>query len=125
MKRDMDLIRELLLWIEEPPDGADTASDLENAVAATGRDPTECSYNITLLLDAGFIIGQPSVGYDFYIERMTWQGHEFLDTVRDPEVWKKTKSGAQQIGSWTVSLLVDLAKGFAKQEAKRRLGLDL
>jgi hypothetical protein len=114
MKRDMDLIRELLLWAEEPSDDADKASDLANAVAATGREPAECFYNLTLLLDAGFIIGKPLLGDDFYVQRMTWQGHEFLDAVRDDGTWKKTKEGAQQVGSWTVGLLMDLAKGYAK-----------
>jgi Hypothetical protein (DUF2513) len=27
---------------------------------------------------------------------LTWQGHEFLETVRDPDVWERTKEGASR-----------------------------
>lgn len=123
MKRDMDLVRELLLLIEKE---IDPAEDTESPPAALeGRTHDEIVYHLTIMAEAGFLIGEPALSNAFFTDRMTWAGHDFLDGVRDEAAWKKTKDGAQQIGSWTVGVLVDLAKAYAKQEAKKRLGLDL
>jgi hypothetical protein len=48
-----------------------------------------------------------------------------LESVRNPETWQKTKEGAHKIGSWSVSLLSDMAKAYAKYLAKEKLGLNL
>ena len=56
--------------------------------------------------------------------RITWAGHEFLDTVRDPEIWRKTKNGADQLGSWTIKILADMASGYVRAKAQE-LGLPL
>jgi hypothetical protein len=56
--------------------------------------------------------------------RISWAGYEFLDSVRDPDIWRKTKAGAEKMGSWTIKLLADLATGFIKAKAIE-LGLPL
>lgn len=58
-------------------------------------------------------------------DRLTWSGHDFLDTVRDPEVWKRTKSGASKIGGLAFEGMKNMAMAYAKHLAKERLGLDL
>lgn len=49
--------------------------------------------------------------------QLTWDGHEFLETIRDPEIWRKTKDGANKVGGWTVNLLAELGKGYLKAKA--------
>lgn len=56
---------------------------------------------------------------------MTWNGHEFLDAVRDPEIWQKTKDGASKVGSASIEFLWEMAKAYAKHLAKERLGMIL
>ena len=63
--------------------------------------------------------------YGWNIMRLTWEGHEFLDTVRDPEIWRKTKSGAATAGGYAFGFMKDLATAYAKHVAKERLGLEL
>jgi hypothetical protein len=46
--------------------------------------------------------------------RLTWFGHDFLDSVRDPAIWKATKEGAAKIGGFSVHLLGALAKGLIR-----------
>lgn len=54
------------------------------------------------------------------VKRLTWQGHEFLDSVRSDTVWNHTKEKVVKSGgSWTVSLLMQVAT----MEIKRQLGL--
>ncbi len=57
--------------------------------------------------------------------QLTWQGHEFLESVRDPEVWARTMAGAKKVGNWGLEFVVDLAKAYAKHVAKERLGVDI
>ena len=51
---------------------------------------------------------------------LTWAGHDFLDSIRDPIVWSKTKKGAMEAGGFTFDLLKDLAKGFLKKQIEER-----
>ena len=53
------------------------------------------------------------------VSGLTWQGHEFLDTVRDPEIWRKTKERAGSVASVGVSFIWEIAKA----ELKAKLGL--
>ena len=59
------------------------------------------------------------------VERLTWEGCEFLDTVRSPEVWRRSKEAAGKVGSVSISVLAELAKGIAKSMLKDHLGFDL
>jgi DNA-binding PadR family transcriptional regulator len=137
MRRDMELVRSLLLRIEEMAEAAEKADDRaglifnteDNREGLEAYTPSRVLYHLHLLQKAGFVEGQEllSSGREvsqFAIDGITWEGHEFLDDVRDPELWRKTKEGAKQAGVASIGLLWEFAKGFAKQEAKRR-GLDL
>jgi len=56
---------------------------------------------------------------------LPWQGREFLDTIRDPESWTKTKEAAKKVGGVGIELMWDLAKTVVKAEVKSRLGFDV
>lgn len=126
MKRDMDFVRSLLLKIEELerpglkqllPDRADK-SDYNKLV----------EHLVMLTEEAGFVAGIPAhtlAGKDWIDLRITWQGHDFLDSVRDPKIWEKTKQGAEAAGGFTVDLLKDLAKGFIKKQVEELTGVQL
>ena len=114
MKRDMDIIRLLLLQQESG----------ESEEGLSQHDGQTIAYNTALMLDAGFIEGIISKDHTgspraAHIFRLTWAGHDFLDSTRDPKIWKKAKESVLKPGiSWTFSLLVE----FLKAEAKRQLG---
>jgi hypothetical protein len=116
MKRDMDLIRELLLKLESLPFDQEHPAALhahEERVAVDGHSTTEIAYHLRLLKDAG-LIGPPTksqLGTAIWFDGLTWAGHDYLDAIRDPEVWRKTKEGASAAGGFTVDLLKKLAEG--------------
>jgi len=56
--------------------------------------------------------------------KLTWEGHDYLDAVRDPQVWHKTKEATNKVGSWTFDIVKELAKQYIKSELSK-LGLDL
>lgn len=128
MKRDMDLLRELLLKLESFPKDPGAIYGFEGhepELAVDGASQDQIVYHLELLRGAGFIDspGKPMHGVMF--RRLTWSGHDFLDSVRDPKVWAKTKQGVGAAGGFTVDLLKDLAKGFVKKQVEEYTGVTL
>lgn len=78
------------------------------------------SGHMDLLIDADFIDAENTGDFDY--RRITWSGHEFLDSVRDDEVWRRTKDGALAVKGFSADLLLDLAKGFARKKSASKTG---
>ena len=127
MKRDMDLARTLLLRVEKDAtfNGNDYYIQHPSELALEKWSDEQVSYHLHLLIEAKLLDGSADLGGGFSILKLTWQGHEFLDTIREPEVWKKTSEGAKKVGGVGMDLLVELAKAYGKQFIKERLGVDL
>lgn len=132
MKRDMDLIRDILLEIEEGRRIFEIRSASESAVlglddeGSMSREEAErWHYNLSLMHDAGLVDFRRSGGGAWFVEGITWAGHDFLDSVRDPEIWEKTKEGAEKAGGFTLDVLGALAKGLIKQKIKQHTGVEL
>ncbi|MDD1152721.1 DUF2513 domain-containing protein, partial [Pseudomonas sp. TNT2022 ID357] len=92
------------------------------------RDSDLVSYHVMQLDGAGFIVAQKLGGMNSFKwepKYLTYQGHEFLETIRDGEVWSLTKKGADKVGSSSHSLVLELGKAYGKQVLKDRLGIDL
>ncbi len=127
MRRDMDLIRELMLKIETLQTAHCSEFRLEpgtEPMTVAGFTAKEIEYHLRLIVEAGLITSRGRFGNGaFRMDRMTWAGHDFVDSVRDPEVWAKTKKGAEAAGGFTVDLLKDLAKGFLKKQVEELTGV--
>lgn len=116
MKRNMDLIRELLLHIEDHGN-----PELRDVPELEGHSLNVVLYHIKLLIQAGLVTAIDAGtfdGPDYMQIEMTWQGHEFLSSVRDPEIWRRTKEGAGKVGSWSLGMLAELAKAVALAKMK-------
>lgn len=122
MKRNLDLLRDILLTVEN--------HEPERLGALQNISPKDFSgseaqnyYHINMLVDAGFIkpAGKPLLAGTYVVHGMTMQGHDFLDAIREQSVWNHTKKRIGEIGGWTL----DIVLAVAKEEIKRRLGLTL
>ena len=132
MKRDMGLIRELLLKlevIEKSTFDIVTIGSSEPEIAVEGYSVDQADYHMSLLYEAGLITSgtdtDAMMDGTWIFRRLTWSGHDFLETVRDPEVWKRTKSGASKLGGLAFEGIKNMATAYAKHIAKERLGLDI
>lgn len=117
MKLDKDLVREILLAIED--NGADPRGWMDLEIP--DHSSREVSYHVHLLDEAGLVeaidlshMGRD--GYEWKPKRLTYQGHEFLDTVRDSEVWRLTKETAKQAGVGGLKALFEIGKAYTKQK---------
>lgn len=128
MKRSMDLVRDLLLYFE----AKSKSSGIHAAdVQIEGYSETEIVLHLNIMAEAGLLICEPfrsKTNPERYIRTfvfdLSWKGHEYLDTIRDPRIWKGTKSALGTIGNWSFGVALDIAKGLAVSEA-RRLGLPI
>lgn len=129
MRRDPDLIRALILKLEAYPLPFGAVAYFETGdpdIMVEGYEPDQIGYHARLLADAGYIDepdSRPMRGFAF--RGLTWAGHDFADSVRDPEIWNKTKGSASAAGGWTLDLLGELAKGFLKKKIEQHTGVSL
>jgi hypothetical protein len=112
MKRNWDLIRDVLLEVEE----------LNPAQFQTKQyGPLANSENIerdrhaVMLWKAGLIdgvdSGTQSGGAAVIAKELTWSGHELLDVIRSKPTWEKIKDMAKQKGiELTVDAVIALGK---------------
>ncbi|KJS86265.1 MAG: hypothetical protein JM58_07135 [Peptococcaceae bacterium BICA1-8] len=115
MKRDLDLIRQILLIIEDKPD-YDSWAGLD----IPGKSNNEISYHIMLLNEAGLIEARKMCVYDgssdWKPSRLTWEGHEFIEASRDENIWAKAKMIVKEkSGGLTLDVLKVVLVGLIKE----------
>jgi hypothetical protein len=125
MKRDMDLLRDLLLISE-----AEAISGYGVSVAPDrfpSKDFRELYGHVGLLRDAGWVYDRKGEigGGRFHLPDLTMKGHDYLDTVRDDELWRKSKELSSKAGGYTMELLRDIAFGFIKTQVKKLSGIEV
>ena len=112
MQRNMDLIRQLLLGIE-----GKASTQYEFNVEDV--DELEKWYNVDLLVQANLIRGvevswaADGTGPYLYskgLVALTWEGHDFLDAVRNDSVWHQAKEKVQASGLDMQSLTFEVLK---------------
>ena len=117
MKRDMTLIRELLLRLERD-------EDLSNIEVHSAK---QVNYQLYLLQDAGFINAELIRDHqgdvcEVEILEITWAGQEFLDAIRDEGTLKKALGEiGKRAGTFTAALLLD----YIQAKAKEKLGVPI
>ena len=128
MKRDMDMVRDVLLAIEAG-NSMNLISLTQSMSISSNEDLQSLVYHLDMLIDqTGFVSGTKAHtmgGKNWLDLNLTWPGHEFLDDIRDPEIWKQTKAGAEKVGGFSIDLVGALAKGFLKKKIEQHTGIDL
>lgn len=107
MKRDMDLIRALLTQIED-----------SDSVHLDTYTKEQILYHKNLLLEANLVHGKTLHGDDqilvVMIDRLTWEGHEFLDAIRDENIWQQTKDSVEKISGAPIVIIKEVAINIAR-----------
>ncbi len=98
MKRDYELIRKILLEVE--------ANNGQCLVYSNLHETYQCA----IMKDAGLLDGLIHENADAFVSRLTWDGHDFLDSIREETVWKKIKKEiGDKAGQVPFEILKDLA----------------
>jgi hypothetical protein len=120
VKRDLELIRKLLIFFEEK----ESPQHVE-VPPIEGYDELAIKYHLVLLHDAGLLRCEPvrsgtsdRVIYVLPFD-LTWEGHEFLTKVKNEGVWNKILAVvAAKGGSMAFSIVNQLATRFALDMVK-------
>ena len=101
MKRDMDLVRKILMKMEDDQ-GYEYLQETE--IKTEGYPDSAVQYHLRIMIEKGLITNNLPNGegisninstYIEYIpETITWEGHEFLEGIRKEETWEKIKKEA-------------------------------
>ena len=118
MKRDLDLVRQIMLQIEALPPTPPVQyriGEVEDAVLLK---------HLEMLIAAGLVNGKISQSHGsrgdvITISGLTWEGHEWIEMVRSQTVWNETKSILLERGALTY----ELTKAVADRLLRSRLGL--
>ncbi|MDE0174324.1 MAG: DUF2513 domain-containing protein [Defluviicoccus sp.] len=121
MKRNMDLVREILLQIEATEPGKAIKLD------TPGNGEEQTGLHVELMIEHGLIEGKAVPSGDgpahriltYRIERMTWEGHDFLDAARKESIWKKAKEKCLEA---TGGLAFDALKACLVELGKQAVG---
>ena len=121
MKRDMDLVRKILIAIER--------EDGNLNFDALGHEREQVYLHIELMKEHGLVdamIDRDDDGPKHEIlmcnvECLTWDGHDFLDKIRNESIWEQAK---RKCLNETGGLSFELLKGCLIYVAKQKLGIE-
>jgi len=120
MKRNLNLVREVLLRVEPLPVHVGKGVVLkvgEPPFDVPGFGKEEIAYHIRIMTEGGLL---STAGFQSDGETMpdfrglTWRGHEFLDDIRNPEAWKYTMARIEKYGGAGMTVAWELAKAYMR-----------
>ena len=110
MKRDMELIRKILFKIEEEY----VSTALVN-LRIDSYEKEQIAHHCKLIYEANLIddYSEKYASNDLYlysVGALTWEGHDFLDQIRQDTIWNKIKNVITRKG---LPVSIDIIKSIA------------
>ena len=104
MKRDMELVRRILLKLERHDHG-----NAPESFEISGYSEEETGYHCYLLNEAGLIEATNITAHElespFAVPiNLTWDGHEFIQNAHNDKVWKQAKEAISKLGDVSFSV---------------------
>lgn len=129
MKLNHECVRDLLLTVEDEckPNYGIAAASFVQVDRMSKYSVEDVVYTTIILRDHGFLKSLPQDratpnGREPVILHMTFEGHAFLDNIRDSGVWSGLKTKiARGMSSLSLAVFADLAQTYIKSEAAKLL----
>jgi hypothetical protein len=123
VKRDLDLIRKILLACE-----AELHDYAPHPLTVDGYGDDRIGFHVHLMIQAGLLDGgdvthMGSASPMGMAQSMTWEGYEFLEAGRDEQRLNKATGAAKAVGGMTLDVLKSTLVGLATAAAKKMVGL--
>ncbi len=119
MRLNYNCIRDILLYVE------DNTTFENNAIDATEltdyfKDKYEVGtiyYHIKMIAQANFVDDVTwSNGEPEDISCLSWEGHQYLDSIRDDSIWQSVTEKIKPLKSIPLEMIVPIATEFIKQK---------
>lgn len=122
MERNLDLLRNIMLSLEKNIDPNKQLISTEG-LKTLESDVGILNEHIKLLVENDLIETMRPMNVDdgpikryTHIKRITSRGYDFLDALRNEDIWNKTKETAISAGGFTLSLIIELGKDYLKKK---------
>lgn len=124
MKRDLELVRRIMLAVEALPTGGQA---LGRELRIEDVPPAELAGHLKLLIDQGYLEGNADGTLhrlepgQILVQGISWEGHEFLDSVRDDSIWRQI---LQRVGGTSATVALHVITQLGDFYIKKRLGIE-
>lgn len=120
MKRDLDLVRKIILAVEDQPSGYPSGD-----IVIDGYSEEQVGYHCYLIVAQGLaegsnVTGLGSTSPNWLIHHLTPAGHDFADAARSDGIWTKAKTIIKDKG---LSASIDVMKDLLLAIGKGAIGL--
>ena len=133
MKLNHDCVRDVLLFVEEEQHPGiflhlnDFISIQDKDTSTKKRlsmyDAETIKYTLMKLHETDYLKDNLSIISGRLVEystgALTWEGHKFLDTIRDQKIWKTTKEVASHLESVSITLISNIASNVLENYIQR------
>ena len=132
MKLNPDCVRDVLLYLEEnlkfskerdygiEHESIGLTTIVEYLQNEKGYEPDDVKYSVEKLLEIRYIVSYKMTTGNNHsivtcpISDITYEGHQFLNTIRPDTVWQATKKGASKLGIMSMHALSSIAMKVAE-----------
>lgn len=122
MQLNPDCVRDLMLTLEKYLQFTEALeapillfNELLMLSPVSSHTKQDVAYTTLKLIEANYISAHVTEADDSFLEAayfsITYSGHQFLENIRNPDVWQETKSKARKIGSYALNILSQIAAG--------------
>ena len=124
MELNYDCIRDLLLEIEKVTTFNKSFTLFSNLENLKKYEREELQYHLRQCSLAGFLYKyQPFMDGDISVSDLSFQGHEFLHSIRTDKVWSKTKDICKELGIKTLNGILQISSQIISQIISDKLGI--
>lgn len=109
MKLIHDCVRDIMLYIEDNLKLDNTLTINEIQINLSNYSIEDITYTCEKLDEAGYLEIKRYITGDAIVLKMTYNGHQFLDTIRDDSIWKETKSKISKIAGVSLPIIQQVA----------------
>lgn len=128
MKLDITCVRDILLYVEKLPfNSVAYISDINDEYPKYSEE--ELTYTCLKLIEGGYLSGVTLPMMRSYLPElqcitcMTFEGHQFLETIRPETVFEKTKNTLSSVGTFSFDIVSKIGTSLLTQLAKSALGM--
>ncbi|WP_109260935.1 DUF2513 domain-containing protein [Hyphobacterium indicum] len=124
MKMDLELVRQILLKAEAemPANQSITWSESD----FPDHDIPVVGAHVELMMEGGLLRDEKLSWMEdaVFVQGVTYDGYQYLEAVRDADVWERTKDVAEKGKGFSVDVLRDVAISIIKKQISNHTGLE-
>lgn len=132
MKLNLDCVRDVLFLLE---DNLTITSNLEICFFGLEEivpilhqyNPGEIANVLLVLHEAGFIVADSIFSEDciedILVSRITFNGYQFIESIRPESVWDKVKTISSKVGTFSINAISQIAISTITSLINAQLGL--